>query len=101
MLNIMKHPEGERLCVCLEGRLDTATAPELERQLKESLPGVTELVLDLEKLEYLSSAGLRVLLTTQKAMSCQGQMTLLHVNALIMEIFEMTGFTEILTIRAS
>ena len=77
----------------LTGRLDTITAPELESELKELLPGVKELVLDFEKLEYISSAGLRVLLSAQKIMSKQGEMRITHVNETIMEIFEVTGFS--------
>ena len=82
-----------------EGRLDTLTAPELESAIEASLDGTQELVLDLEKLEYISSAGLRVLLIAQKKMSKQGEMKLIHVSDTIMEIFEVTGFTDILTIQ--
>ena len=99
MLNIDKRQEAEKLCVTLEGRLDTTTAPELEKLLQESLPGVRELVLDFEKLDYISSAGLRVLLAAQKIMTKQGSMKLLHVNESIMEILEVTGFVDILTIE--
>lgn len=99
MLSINKKFEDEKLYVALEGRLDTTTSPELEKQLSESLPGVKELVLDLEKLEYISSAGLRVLLTAQKTMTKQGSMKLIHVNDLVMEILEVTGFVDILTIE--
>ena len=99
MLNIVKTVKDEELRVVLEGRLDTTTAPQLEAELKSSLPGVASLVFDLEKLEYISSAGLRVLLSTQKIMNRQGQMKLVHVNEIIMEIFEVTGFTDILTIE--
>ena len=98
MLNINKTVENGTCCFALEGRLDTVTAPELENSLKDSLEGVTELILDFEKLEYISSAGLRVLLAAQKTMSKQGSMKLLHVNETIMEIFEVTGFSYILTI---
>ena len=99
MLNMDKKQEAEKLCVTLEGRLDTTTAPNLEKLLQESLPGVTELVLDFEKLDYISSAGLRVLLAAQKIMAKQGGMKLLHVNESIMEILEVTGFVDILTIE--
>lgn len=99
MLNINKKLEDEKLYVALEGRLDTTTSPELEKELSESLPGVKELVLDLEKLEYISSAGLRVLLAAQKTMSKQGSMKLIHVSDLVKEIFEVTGFVDILTIE--
>lgn len=99
MLNINKKTEDGKLTVALEGRLDTTTAPQLEAALKESLDGVTELVLDFEKLEYISSAGLRVLLSAQKIMARQGSMKLIHVSDLIREIFEVTGFIDILTIE--
>ena len=99
MLNITKKIENEKAVFTLEGRLDTVTAPELENELKSSLDGVTELVMDFEKLEYISSAGLRVLLSTQKLMAKQGEMKLVHVNETIMEIFEVTGFIDILTIE--
>ena len=87
------------LTVALSGRLDTVTAPELETCLVSALPGTTELVLDLAELDYLSSAGLRVLLAAQKTMSRQGSMALRHVNEIISEIFEVTGFADILTIE--
>ena len=99
MLNINKTQENERLTVVLEGRLDTVTAPQLEASLQESIPGITELILDFEKLDYISSAGLRVLLAAQKIMNRQGSMKLLHLNPSIMEIMEVTGFVDILTIE--
>ena len=99
MLNIEKTQENEKLTVMLKGRLDTVTSPDLEKSLKESLPGVTDLVLDFQELDYISSAGLRVLLSTQKVMNQQGRMTLCHVNESIMEILEVTGFVDILTIE--
>ena len=99
MLNIVKSGEGENLTYVLEGRLDTTTAPQLESELKGALDGVKKLVLDFEKLEYISSAGLRVLLATQKVMNQQGEMTLINVSDVIHEIFEVTGFTDILTIE--
>ena len=99
MLNINKNLEGEKLTVALEGRLDTVTAPELEAELKDSLDPVTELVLDMKDLEYISSAGLRVLLTAQKSMSQKGSMKLINVNETVMEIFDVTGFVDILTIE--
>ncbi len=99
MLNINKTLENGTAAFALEGRLDTATAPELENALREVLDGVHTLTLDMERLEYISSAGLRVLLSAQKAMNKQGRMTLTHVNEPIMEIFEITGFSEILTIE--
>ena len=99
MLNIKKNKEGGALTVALEGRLDTTTAPQLEAELKNSLADVQELTLDLEKLEYISSAGLRVLLSSQKIMSKQGSMKVTHVNDVVMEILEVTGFVDILTIE--
>ena len=99
MLNINKKTENGALTVALEGRLDTTSATQLEGELKGALDGVTSLVLDLEGLEYISSAGLRVLLSAQKLMNKQGDMTITHVNDVIMEIFDVTGFTDILTIK--
>ena len=99
MLNISKESNATSLTVILEGRLDTTTAPDLEKELKDSLDDVTELIMNFEKLEYISSAGLRVLLSAQKIMSRQGEMKLIHVSDTIMEIFEVTGFADILTIE--
>ena len=99
MLNINKNLEDKTLNVALEGRLDTTTAPQLEAELKSMLPEVTALVMDFEKLEYISSAGLRVLLSAQKIMNKQGEMKLIHVNDVINEIFEVTGFSDILNIE--
>ena len=99
MLNIAKTTENGKTAIALEGRLDTTTAPELEKEFKASLEGVSELTLDFEKLEYISSAGLRVLLSAQKTMNKQGEMKLRNVNETIMEIFEVTGFSDILTIE--
>lgn len=98
MLNITKTIENGAGKLVLEGRLDTVSAPELEQVIKETLPGLTELTLDFEKLDYISSAGLRVLLSAQKVMNKQGSMTVTNVNETILEIFEVTGFTDILTI---
>ena len=98
-MTIKTEKNGGALAVFVEGRLDTNTAPELDDTLKSSLEGVTELTLDLEKLDYLSSAGLRVLLSAQKTMNRQGTMVVKNVNETIMEIFEVTGFSDILTIR--
>ena len=99
MLKIDKTVDNGKTKVALEGRLDTVTAPDLEKELKSSLDGITELRFDFEKLTYISSAGLRVLLSAQKQMNSQGNMTLHHVNETIMEIFEVTGFSDILTIE--
>lgn len=98
MLNITKSTENNALTIVLEGRLDTTTAPELETVLKEALPGVVSLTIDMSKLEYISSAGLRVLLSAQKIMNKQGEMKIVGVNDVIMEIFEVTGFSDILNI---
>ena len=99
MLNIKKTKEGGKLTIALEGRLDTLTSPDLETEFKSDIDGVKELVLDLEKLEYISSAGLRVLLSSQKIMNKQGEMTVTGCSPDIMEIFEVTGFSDILNIR--
>lgn len=99
MLNITKKTENNALCVCLEGRLDTTTAPQLEGELKSSIDSVLALTLDFEKLEYISSAGLRVLLSAQKQMNTRGEMKITNVNETVMEIFEVTGFSDILTIE--
>lgn len=99
MLNICKTLGNGKAVFALEGRLDTVTAPELEAAFRETLEGVTELTLDFGKLEYISSAGLRVLLAAQKQMNKQGKMKLIHVGETIMEIFEVTGFSDILTIE--
>ena len=96
---IYKEKNGSALSVALEGRLDTSTAPVLEKTLTGSLDGVSELTMDFAGLEYISSAGLRVLLAAQKAMNKQGSMKLKNVNETIMEIFEVTGFSDILTIE--
>ena len=98
MLNIAKTIENGKAAFALEGRLDTVTAPELDKELKGALESVSELTMDFAKLEYISSAGLRVLLAAQKTMNKQGEMRLLNVSETIMEIFEVTGFSDILTI---
>lgn len=98
-MTITKTKNGDSLLVELEGRLDTTTAPQLEAALADSLEGVSELTVDLENLDYMSSAGLRILLSTQKQMMKQGTMKVTHVNKIIMEIFEVTGFSDILTIE--
>ena len=98
-MTINRVREGDALTVALEGRLDTTTAPQLEAELKQNLDGVAALTLDMQALDYLSSAGLRVLLTAQKQMNRQGSMVVRHVNETIMEVFEVTGFIDILTIE--
>ncbi len=99
MLNISKETGAGSLKVALEGRLDTTTSPQLESELQGVLDGVKELTFDLTKLEYISSAGLRVFLSTQKVMNKQGKMVVTNVSEEIMEIFEVTGFSDILTIQ--
>lgn len=98
-MTISKNAQGSLLELGVEGRLDTTTAPELEAVAKESLEGVTELKIDFAKLEYISSAGLRVLLSMQKQMTKQGSMVVSNVGPDIMEIFDVTGFSDILTIQ--
>ncbi len=98
-MNIEQKKDGNALTLALEGRLDTMTAPQLDAVLKEALPGVEALTFDLEKLDYISSAGLRVLLSAQKAMNQQGAMKVKNANEMILEIFEVTGFCDILTIE--
>lgn len=98
MLNIVTEAQADERTVKLSGRLDTTTAPELESLLKKELPDVKTLVFDMHELEYISSAGLRVLLSAQKTMNRQGTMKLVGVSETILEIFEITGFCDILTI---
>ena len=97
-MTIKKEQNGQELCVSLEGRLDTTTAPDLEKEVQTSLEGVKSLTFDLNALEYISSAGLRVLLSAQKIMNKQGEMTIVGANDAIMEVFEVTGFVDILNI---
>lgn len=99
-MTIEKQKNGNEMTVTLSGRLDTTTAPELEAELKKELDGTAHLIFDFAALEYLSSAGLRVLLSAQKTMNKQGDMVIRHVNETIAEIFEVTGFSDILTIEA-
>ena len=99
MLRIEIIESPPELTMSLTGRLDTITAPQLEKTLKASLDGVTELTIDMQALEYVSSAGLRVLYYARKRMSGQGKLKVTHVGETIMEIFEITGFSEILTIE--
>ncbi len=98
-MTIMQNRDNTALTIALEGRLDTLTAPELETLLSGALEGVETLTLDFEKLDYISSAGLRVLLSTQKKMNGQGSIKVTHVNEIIGEIFDVTGFSDILTIE--
>ncbi len=98
-MTINKNTNGTSLIIAIEGRLDTVTAPQLEAELKASIDGITELTFDFEKLVYISSAGLRVLLSAQKTMNKQGSMKLVHVGDEIRDIFDVTGFADILTIE--
>lgn len=98
-MNIKKIRDGEKLSVILSGRLDTTSSPSLEAELKQSVNGIKELVFDFSGVEYISSAGLRVLLAAQKVMNRQGSMKLTGVRADVMEVFDITGFSDILTIE--
>jgi anti-sigma B factor antagonist len=98
-MTIDKKVNGTALEIALEGRLDTMTAPELEAELNQSLGSADSLVMDFSKLDYISSAGLRVLLSAHKAMSAKGGMKVTNVNEIVREVFEVTGFADILTIE--
>lgn len=98
-MTITKTQNGTALTLALEGRLDTMTSPDLEAELNKSLPGADSLTLDLSKLDYISSAGLRVLLSAHKLMSAKGGMKVTHVNEIVQEVFEVTGFSDILIIE--
>ena len=98
-MTIEKKINGEAVTLIVSGRLDTQTAPELENELDAVLSGLKELIFDMTNLEYVSSAGLRVILKAQKAMNAQGSMKLTGVNDSIMEVFDITGFLDILTIE--
>ena len=98
-MTINKQQNGNALTLALEGRLDTVTSPELEAVLKASLDGADSLTLDFAKLDYISSAGLRVLLSAHKAMSAKGGMKVTNVNEIVREVFDVTGFADILTIE--
>lgn len=98
-MEIVKKKEGSRLELAIEGRLDTTTAPQLEAELKEQIAGVEELILNFANLAYISSAGLRVVLSAQKIMNRQGTMTVCNVNEDVMDVFEVTGFIDILNIE--
>lgn len=98
-MNINQNRNADCLTVSIEGRLDTITAPELEQQLDEMIRNTKTLILDMKALEYISSAGLRVILKAQKMMMMQGEMKIVGANESIMEVFEITGFSDILTIE--
>ena len=98
-MKINEKKDGNSLILQLEGRLDTVSAPELEEHLNKIPESVTDLIFNLAGLKYMSSAGLRLLLAAQKRMAARGSMKVTHVNDVIMEIFEVTGFTDLLTIE--
>ncbi len=98
-MTITKSQEGKNVTLALEGRLDTVTSPELEAELKQCMEGADSLTMDFSKLEYISSAGLRVLLSAHKTMSRKGGMTIQHVNEIVSEVFDVTGFADILNIQ--
>ena len=97
-MDIKKTADGSKLTLEISGRIDTVTAPQLEESLKESLDGITDLTLDFAQVEYISSAGLRVLLSTQKRMNIQGTMVIKNINDTVHEVFEVTGFKDLMTI---
>ena len=98
-MNIVKTAQGSTLTIAVEGRLDTTTSPALTKAVEESIEDVKELVFDFAKLDYISSSGLRVLLSAQKAMNSKGKMIVKNVSEIVMEIFDITGFVDILTIE--
>ena len=98
-MTIQKTKEGSALNIALEGRLDTVTAPDLETELKKEMADAESLVLDFSKLDYISSAGLRVLLSAHKTMAGKKGMKIMHVNEIVQEVFDVTGFADILTIE--
>ena len=98
-MTINKEKKGSTLNVELSGRLDTSTSPELQNSISADLEEVNELVIDLEKLEYISSSGLRVLLSAHKKMSSKGGMTVINVSETVMEVFDITGFSDIMVIK--
>ena len=98
-MKINSQKNGSNMTIELTGRLDTSTAPELEKVINTSLENITKLVFDMDGLEYISSAGLRVLLMAHKAMSKKGGMKVIHVNEIVSEVFDVTGFSDILTIE--
>ncbi len=99
-MTIKKRAEGEKITLELEGRLDTSTAPSLEQEIKDSVTGeIRELILDFKGLQYISSAGLRVLLAAQKKMNRQGSMVVKNANDMVTEVFQVTGFIDILTVE--
>ena len=98
-MTINKNLNGTELTIALEGRLDTTTAPALEQELKNSMDSAETLILDFSKLDYISSAGLRVLLSAHKTMSAKGGMKVVNANEIVKEVFDVTGFADILTVE--
>ena len=98
-MNITKQRINDSLTIALEGRLDSTNAPQLEAEIKDALVGVTELVFDLEKLEYMSSAGLRIMISCQKIMNKQGKMAIRNVNEFVKTVFEITGMDSVVNIE--
>lgn len=98
-MTVTKKLEGTKLTAAFEGRLDTNTTPQAEKELTDSLDNVKELILDFKGLDYISSAGLRLLLMLQKKMNNQGSMTIINANDMVKEIFEVTGFSDVLTVK--
>lgn len=98
-MKIRKTVVSDSMVIALEGRLETTTAPELEKVIKSELDGIVSLTFDFSELEYISSAGLRILLSAQKIMNKQGKMKITGANEIVMEIFDITGFSELLTIE--
>ena len=98
-MTVNKNKNGTSVIYAVSGRLDTTSAPELEKIIRTELEGITELTFDLSGLDYISSAGLRILLTAQKTMNAQGSMKVKGVNEIVAEIFDVTGFSDILTIE--
>ena len=98
-MTVDKNKNGTSVTYAVSGRLDTTSAPELEKIIRTELDGITELTFDFSKLDYISSAGLRILLAAQKTMNAQGAMKVTGVNEIVSEIFDVTGFSEILTIE--
>jgi anti-sigma B factor antagonist len=98
-MTISKKLDGDKLIIALDGRLDTLSAPDLEKDARESLNGVKELVFDFENLEYISSAGLRVLLAIQKMLGDAGAMKVTNANDIVKEVFEVTGFSDMITVE--
>ncbi|MDR2830912.1 MAG: STAS domain-containing protein [Methanobrevibacter sp.] len=98
-INIEKKVEEKKMIVKVSGRLDTISSTELNNELKDDLPNINELIFDFEGLNYISSSGLRIILSTQKVMNKQGKMTVKNVNDFVMEVFDATSFTDILNIE--